>query len=202
MSQTINRLYDSLERANQVAGVLRSNRRVRFDQVHVVGRYAGGGAERSVDDIVAALMTAYVLKAHARVFAPRIQQGGAMVIVHAPFGTAMVAQSILDQHGPIDSGVAEARDKPLLWDDAAPCSSALRLRVLLPDSATFARFWNVPPLAKRGATTSSALGLPEVSDSRGPFTGSFPLPLLSNKGAIFSAALGLPLLLRPRGASR
>jgi hypothetical protein len=198
MSQTINRMYDSLERANQAADELKNNRFDRFDDVYVVG----GGAGASTDDIVARLMQAFVLKAHAKVFAERIKRGGALVTVHAAFGTAVAAIEILDRHGPVDSGVVETSEPVMAWDDAAPCSSLMHMPVLLADSATFSKFWNVRPLAKHGATTGSALGLPEVSKSSGPFTGTFGMALISKKPTILSSMLGMPLLTKPKPARR
>ena len=194
MSQTIHRMYSSLERANLAADALRASRFERFDEVHVVGHKSEGDAA-SADAIVAALMKAYVLKGHARVLAEGIRRGGTLVTVHAHFGTADAALAILERHGPIDSGLSEAADRPPAWDEAAPCSSLLHMPVLLADSATFSRFWNVPPLLKSGATTSSALGLPEATVSSRPFTGSFGLALISHKATILSSMLGLPVLL-------
>jgi len=199
MSQTINRMYGSLERAQQAAHELRTNRFDRFDEVHVVSDRDASGADASVDHIVAQLLKALVLKAHAEVFAEGIRRGGSLVTVHAPFGAAVAAIAILDGHGPIPSGVADPTDPPTPWDDAAPLSSALNLRVLLDDNDTFSRFWNLPVLVAGGTTTSSALGLPEISRSNGPFAGTFGIRLLSNNATILSSLLGLPVLLHPSG---
>jgi hypothetical protein len=196
MSQTINRMYASAQQANAAADALRNYRFRRYDEIHVVTRFAGAddANPRSEDDIVATLMKAYVLKYHARVFARKIAQGSAMVTVHAPFGTAADATNVLDGFDPIDSGVVESRDTLTPWDDAAPCSSAFMLPTLLPDSATFSKYWNVPPLTKRAATTFSALGLPETTNSSGPYSATLPMPLLSGKGTFLSSMLGLPVL--------
>jgi hypothetical protein len=207
MSQTINRMYDSFERANEAVHELRTNRFDRFDEIHVVTLQGATGADSlgpdaSTDAIVAALMKAYVLKAHAKVFAEGIRRGGTLVTVHAGFGTAAAAIAVLDRHGPIDSGVADATDPPIPWDEAAPCSYVLNMPVLLDDSATFSRFWNVPPLLKSGATTSSALGIPQTIDSSAPFSGTTNVHLISNKPALLSSMLGLPVLTKPRAARR
>jgi len=201
MSQTINRVYDSLGRANGAAHELRTNRFDRFDEMHVVSR-PGEGDATSVDAIVAALMKACVLKVHARVFAEGIRRGGTLVRVHAHFGTADAAPGILERHGPIDSRVPDVSERLPAGDEAAPCSSLLHMPVLLADSASFSRLWNVPPLLKSGATTSSALGLPEATVSRGPFAGTFGLPPISNKATPLSSMLGLPVLMNARGGRR
>ena len=195
MTQTINRMYDSLERATQAAEEFRAN---GIDEVHVVTRQGAAGADASAEAIVAELMQAYVLKAHAKVLAEGIRRGGTLVTVHASFGTADEATAILERHGPIDSGLSEASERLMSWDDAAPCSSLLRMPALLPDSDTFSRFWNVPMLLKTGATTSSALGLPETTRSSGPFTGTFGMQMISNKPTILSSMLGMPVLSKPR----
>jgi len=207
MSQTINRMYASYERAHRAAQELRTNRFDRFDEVHVVTLQGANGADSlgldaSTDAVMAALMKAYVLKAHAKVFAEGIRRGGTLVTVHAGFGTAAAAMAVLERHGPIDSGVPDATDPPVPWDEAAPCSYVLGLPVLLDDSATFSRFWNVPPLLKKGATTSSALGIPQTIDSSAPFTGTTGVHLISNKPAILSSILGLPVLTKRRAARR
>lgn len=203
MSQTINRMYDNHEHAISAAEELRNNRFDRYTDVYVVSRHGGpdapaGGAELSVDGIVAALMKAYVLKAHAQVYAERIKRGGTLVTVHAPFGAAVPAIGILDRHGPVGSGVADVEDRPMAWDDAAPCSSILHMPVLLADSATFSKFWNVRALSKRAATTFSAFGIAEIVKSRGAYSGLLGMPLLSNKATILSSMLGLPLLSKPK----
>lgn len=197
MSQTINRMYDSIDRANNAAWALRVE---HYDDVHVFGGSAHAGL--SADELTTQMAKARVLKSEARVYAARVKQGHALVCVHAPFGMADAAMTVLQRFSPIDSGVPDAPLDRLLWDEAAPISSAFRWRVLLDDSATFSRFWNVAPLLKRGATTSSSLGLPESQGSRGPFGGTFPLPLLSSKGTMLSSMLGLPLLSKRRGAAR
>jgi hypothetical protein len=203
MSQTIARMYETHERAEQAAHELRTNRFVQFSDVFVFARHGGhgagtAGAESTPDGVVARLMSAHVLKAHAKGYAAGILRGGSLVVVHAPFGCGAEATNILESHDPIDSGVPEARESVVGWDDAAPCSSALHMRVLLDDSATFSRFWNVPPLVKSAATTSSALGLPEASPSKGPFAGTFGMSMISNKATIFSSMLGLPVLSKPK----
>ncbi len=202
MTQTIHRMFDSHERASQAAQALRNHRFDRFDDVHVFGSRGPAGAELSTDDIVVAMMKGYIAKADAKVLAQAVQRGGTLVTVHAGFGTAIAAIKVLEQHGAIESGLPDFKEELPAWDEAAPLSSALHLPPLLPDSATFSRFWNVRPLVQSGATTSSALGMPEISRSAGPFSGTFPLPLLSRKPTPLSTMLGLPLLTKSRAAKR
>lgn len=202
MAQTIHRMFDSNERANQAAQALRNHRFDRFDDVFVFAGHGPTGTELSIEDIVAAMMKACILKSTALILAQGVNRGGTLVTVYAAFGTAASAIDVLDQFGPIESGLVEPKDDFQAWDDAAPLSSVLHIPTHLPDSATFSKFWNVSPLAKSGGTTSSALGLPEISNSKGPFTGSFPLPLLSSNPTPLSSMLGLPVLKRAQADKR
>ena len=194
MTQTITRMYDSADRANAAAHDLRHNRVFMFEDVHVIA--AGPGA--NPDGIVDAITKAMVLKAHARVFAEGVKRGSGLVVVHAPFGCAEEALNILARHGPIDSGVPDDREPPIVWDEAAPLSSAFHFPVLMKDSATFSSFWNVPPLLRGGRTTGAGLGLPEIKASRGPYAPTIGLPLLSSKASPLSSMLGLPLLTKAK----
>ncbi len=203
MSQTINRMFDSPDSANRAARELESQGFSSFTEVYVFDRYGAAGAgagraELSSEEIVASLMRGYVLKAHAKIFAEGIKRGGALVTVHAPFGAAATVVEILDRHRPIDSGVADFKENLPAWDEAAPCSSLLGLRVLLADNATFSRFWNVPALLKRGSTTFSAFGFAETLNTSGSYRGLLGQRLISNKATMLSSMLGLPVLTKPR----
>ena len=195
MSQTICRLYASHDQALKAAHALENNRFDRFNAVHVIGR---DDSHASVEALTAAIMKGWVLKSKAKILAAGVARGGALVIVQAPFGSGVSAIEILQGFDPIDSGVPDHDEPPLTWDEATPVSNVLGMRVLLDDSATFARFWNVPALSKKPTTWGTALNLPEISRSSGPFTGTFGMALLSNKATILSSMLGLPLLSKRR----
>ncbi len=147
MSHAISRMYDRQVRVDAAVDELSRNEHHRFTDLFVVSRSGNsqtgpGQADASSEQLVAALMQAMILKSHAKAYAEGIKRGGTLVTVHASFGSSLTATTILDSHGPIDSGHVDATDAMYLWDDAAPCSSLFRMPVLLPDSATFARFWN------------------------------------------------------------
>lgn len=189
MSETINRLYDSADRARQAAEELRGHRLHKFTEVHVTG----DGVPADEAAVLAALVKAKVLKAHARQLVPGVLRGGTLVTVHAPFGSAVAARQVLDRHGPIDSGLPDAHD-PALWDEAAPMSSFFGVRVLIDHEDSFSRFWSLPILTRQGRATCESLGLPLLSDSSRPYKGLLGLPLLSRNPAPLSSLLGLPLL--------
>lgn len=197
MSQTICRMYASHDQAVKAAHALETHRFERFTSVRVVSRDA---AHDSLEALTAAIMKGWVLKVQAKVYAAGVARGGALVIVQAPFGSAAAAMDILQSFDPIDSGVPDHEDRLPTWDEATPVSNVLGLRVLLDDSASFARFWNVPALSKKPVTWSTAMSIPEISRSSGPFTGTFGMALLSSKATIFSSMLGLPVLSKRRGA--
>jgi hypothetical protein len=197
MSQTIHRMYGTDERAATAAAALEED---GYQDVLLFTRPGLGNL--STEGIVAALMNGNILKAHALVLAHGIQQGGALVTVHAPFGGAVAAAERLDSFGPIDSGVTLAQDRLPGWDEAAPCSSAFGWRVLLDDSDTFSRFWNLPALAKKPTTTCANLGIPELKDSAGPYKPTIPMALLSNKPTFLSSMLGLPVLIGSSSTAR
>ena len=200
MSDEISRMYDNPVRANSAVDELKRNEYHRFTDIYVTTQ-SNGSQSGSDDQLVATLMSAMILKSRAKIYAEGVKRGGTLVTVHAPFGSGLTAAAILDSHGPIDAGYVKPSATPYLWDDTAPCSSALRMRVLLPDSATFSKFWNVRPLAAGGMTTSSCLGLPEVKKSSRSYEPTIPLAMLSTKGTILSSMLSLPVLKTSRARS-
>lgn len=189
MSQNISRMYASHDQALKAANDLRNSRFARFTSVNMVSH--NDAPEAGIDAIAMAVMKGYVLKSQAKVYAQGIQRGGSLVTVNAPFGTAIAAMQIMDQHGPIDSGVVEPKDRLPAWDDATPVSCALNLPVLLDNDASFSAFWSLPLLIKRSNTVT-----PSRATSSAPFTGTFGMALLSSKATILSSLFGLPVLLK------
>ena len=194
MTQTITRMYGSHEHAVDAVNELKKSH-FPGSSIHVVSAAdvnetsAGTGGE---DPVTAAIMKGYVLKAHAKVYAEGVRNGGTLVTVHAPFGSADEAIEILDKHHPIESGVPEPQRTYLAWDDAAPVSSMFLLPVLSTDRTPFSSFWNIPT-RKHGHTfklkqishgsLSSSLGLPQLSRNPAPLSSLFGLPLLSKQSA-------------------
>lgn len=192
MAQTIIRAFDSLERAQAAAAELENNRALAYKDVHVVA----AGPDAGPDSLTEALCRVMVLKAQARAVAAALPSSGAVVVVHAPFGTARMAIEMLDKRDPIDAGLPEERSLGPGWDDATPMSCALGMPVLLSEGASFSKFWGLPLLVRSGRTTSSGFGLRELKATPARWSHSLGLPLLSNKAAPLSSMLGLPLLKR------
>jgi hypothetical protein len=147
----------------------------------------------SDDPVLSAIMAGYVLKAHARVYAQQVRQGCSLVSIQAPFGTGGIAEGLLDECGPVKSGVDTSDDSLPLWDDGAPFSSALSMPTLVDATAPFSRFWVLPTITRKGGTVTGSLGLPEISSSDSYLFGT---PSLSRSPSPLSSMLGLPTLLR------
>jgi hypothetical protein len=222
MSQTICRMYGSLDAASKAAAALEEE---GYRDVYVTSapgdNAASGDTEAREAAIVDELMRAYVLKADARVYAPRILAGGTLVTVHAPFGGAVLAIEILEEFAPIESGVTEIREAGPVWEDAAPLSSALRMPILLGKDSKFSTDGGIPLLSKNPAPLSERLGMSPLSldqegtakllDEPSPLSKLLGLKILSSpfgtaklldNPAPFSSMLALPVLIGERKARR
>ena len=190
MSQTINRLYATLEQAAKALAALKDE---DYSDLHIVSGASFTGA--SIDSIVAAIIKGNVLKSDARILAKGISAGGSLVTVHPPFGSAYKATQILKQFDPIDSGLTEPEDNSIMaWDESTPMSCILQLPVLLDDATPFSKFWNVPPLGGSAAPLSSLFGIGLISRAAAPLSALIGLPLLSKDAAPLSSLLNLPTL--------
>lgn len=182
MIHPIVRLFDSAARADE--GIKRL--KTWGFEAGVISRVDPGGSEEAAASAIAA---AHVLKANARVYARGVARGGTIVVVRAPFGTAVTAGQLLDSAGTADAGPVAGEPRGRQWDDAAPLSSAFRLRVL---SKRGDYFLTPNLLSSAGNTTGSSLGLPELS-AGGPTTAG--LGLISRNATPLSSLLKLPTLI-------
>jgi hypothetical protein len=182
-------LYDSSQRAAEAVAALRHHGFFN-DDISVIGpstTHQGGSSEDPVADAIAA---AYVLKREAKVYAQGVRKGGTLVVVRAPFGRGGMATMLLNNAGPIDSGVETVSDRPTAYDPDAPLSSAFRLPVKVSCATPISAFL-VLPVITRSRTLCSLLGLPELADSK---LWLFGEPALSGNPTPLSSKLGLPLL--------
>jgi hypothetical protein len=148
----------------------------------------------SDDPVLSSILSGYVLKAHAKVYAAEVHQGRAMVAIRPPFGTGGIAEELMDECNPVKSAlVIEQRDPMPMWDEAAPFSSAFGLPVLVRATAPFSAFWVLPVVTRRLKSLGAALGIPEVIRSSWYLFGE---PKLSRSATPLSSMLGLPLLKR------
>lgn len=198
MNLPIVRMYASPEHAKRAIEKLR---RWGFEQELITLVTASStppanapASAASDDPVLSAILSAYVLKAHAKVYAAEVRQGRALVAISPPFGTGGIAAQFLDESDPVQSSlVIEPEDPMPLWDDAAPFSSSFRLPVLVRATAPFSAFWVLPVITRRFRSLSAALGLPELKRSSSYVFGE---PSLARSSTPFSSALGLPLLSR------
>ncbi len=145
----------------------------------------------SADALAAAIRDGgRVLGADARVYAQGVLAGKSLVSLHAPFGAGRMYEDLLDELGPVDSGVEEPHEA-VHWDDAAPFSSALGIPAISKPGPY--RFMGLPAIARSGATTSAWLGLSELAN---PHMSVFGTPQISSNPGPFSRLFGLPLLKR------
>jgi hypothetical protein len=197
INHPIVRLYASAEQAKLALAALK---RWGFEDalINVVTATstppANAPASAASDDPVqSAIMSAYVLKAHAKVYAQEVRNGRTLISVRAPFGVGGIAEELLDECGPVKSAVVTADDSLRLWDDDAPFSSAIGAPSLVRATAPFSAFWVLPTITSRGGTFFSGIGLPEVSSSDSYLFGS---PAISRSASPLSSMLGLPTILR------
>ena len=207
MTQTIVRMYATKEAATGAVKALTDDGFSLYD-IHTVFPPEG---EASEEQVAAAIGRGHVDRGPARVYARGVMQGGSLVVVNAPFGTARDAIGLLKGFDPIESGVAEPETARLPeWDEAAPFSSAMLWPVLSKSATPFSDALGVPVLtagrhsmseslgwaevSSNPAPLSSAVGLPVLAGSAAPFSGATGLPTLSSKAAPFSEAVGLPVL--------
>lgn len=179
------RMYATAAQAGKAFALLEDRGLTRADNhINLVTPAAGSSA----DALVAAITAGLVAKADARVYAQGILRGHSLVSLIAPFGAGRMYEELLDELGPVDSGLAVPESAPA-WDDAAPFSSALGLRAISPPSPY--RFMGLPAILREGRTTSEVLGLPELAN---PHLAVFGVPQLSHNPGPFSALFRLPLL--------
>ena len=187
MAQTICRMYATRREAEAALADLRLH---GYDDAFLFGADAGSTRASVVD----AMCRAHLLKYHAQIYAERVIKGGTLVMLHASFGMALKATTIMDKYPSIESGVAEPSEAHIEWDESHPFSSALQLPVLTKTKLPFASFWNLSSLTSDHWTVSSLFGMPLRSASATPLSSAFGLPTLTRCATPFSSLLRLPVL--------
>lgn len=188
MTQTITRMYRNHD---QAARALAEIKDYGYTHAHLVST---SGGDPTHEGVVARLMEAYVWKNHAEVYAKGIRDGGALVVVHAPFGAANDAEVILDKHDPIDSGLPEKTRRSIAWDEKTPMSSILQMPVLAKNKLPMSKIWNVPAILSKAPTVSGCLGMKTLSPNPAPLSSRLGMRLLSRNATPLSSRFGLPLL--------
>ena len=193
MSHEITRMFATADAARAAAAELAEE---GFDDVHVVT--PPSNPEAPVSAIAAQIALGRVLLADAKIYAEGVAKGGSLVTVHAPFGSGMLATSVLESHGPIDSGMPAA-EPPRMWDEATPLSSAFAMDVLLHDATPASRIIGIAPLMGSGCSLSGAIGMPLLSDDPTPLSSLVGMSTLSRNSTPLSSLIGMPTLTRSKG---
>jgi hypothetical protein len=208
MSSLLIRLYDSATQSAKAAQQLAEE---GFEHVRHIKAGAGKNANRQ--KLVEELMSAQIWKSHAETYADRLMKGGALVLVHAPFGSALNAEAVMDQHNPVDKGLPSSTSKPdFVWDDAAPLSSVLQMPVLtqvkLPaevlsgvssltkGTAFLSDFFGLRILNRGVHHNETSMGLPLLSKSATPLSSMFGMGTLSKNPTPLSSLFGMKVLKR------
>jgi hypothetical protein len=193
MSHEISRMFATAEAARAAAAELAEE---GFGDVHVVNPPSNPDAP--VSAVAAQIALGRVLMSDAKLYAEGVAKGGSLVTVHAPFGSGMLATSILESHKPIASGKPEP-GPGRMWDEATPLSSAFQIDVLFRDPTPASRVIGVAPLTGSDCSFSGAIGMPLLSDNPAPLSSLVGMSTLSSKSTPLSSLIGMPTLTRSKG---
>ena len=193
MSHEISRMFATAEAGRAAAAELAEE---GFADVHIVNPPSNPDAP--VSAIAAQIALGRVLMSDAKIYAKGVAKGGSLVTVHAPFGSGMLATSILESHTPIASGMPEGAPVRM-WDEATPLSSAFQMDVLFSDATPASRVLGIPPLLGSNCSFSDAIGMPLLSRDPAPLSSLIGMSTLSRGGTPLSSLIGMPLLTRGKG---
>ncbi len=203
MSHTICRLYATRRKADAAAADLRLN---GYGTVDVFGD--AEGAPQPAEAHVTAMTRAGVARHLAGEYATLIAAGNTVVAVYAAFGRALMAERIMDEHGPLDLSPPKRAAEPM-FDEATPMSNILGLKPLSEGKLPFesmtglsslARGWMFSGLFGMGygrakpAPFSSMLGLPTLTKKATPLSSMTGMKVLTDSATPLSSALNMPVL--------
>ena len=190
MSSLIIRIYDSATQSAKAAQQLADE---GFEHVRHIKAGSGKNANRQA--LLAELLSAQIWKNHAEIYADSLTKGGALVLVYAPFGSALRAEAAMDKYNPVSQGLATSQPKPdFVWDDAAPLSSVLHMPTLTQVKLPAETLSGVPSLTRGTAFLSDLLGMRILNRGAHHNTTSMGLPLLSNSATPLSSLFGMATL--------
>lgn len=207
MTTIISRLFHPAQTARNAATSLRDDGFAAQD-ILIVTPSEEGAFDK--DAALSAIAAMGVPSEDASVYGAAIDQGAGLVVVRAPFGTALTAIRMLDAYNPVAVDVAHPelymRARPTgsaaHSDNPAPFSRALGLPVLSSDPALLSRLLGLPVLSRRPARTTLAPSRPtfpvRMIREAAPLSRLLGLPVLFRHPAPFSALLRLPVLIHDR----
>ena len=197
MTQTISRIYSSRENAAAAVKELKGTgfRDCPMNVVPPLDGNATDGEPAGIpeDQIVASIMRGEVVARHAAVYADGVREGGTVVSVRAPFGSAAAATTIMEKHSPTETGLEDQGYEKTPPDPAAPLSSACGWTVLSGNPTPLSSMLGLPVLSSRRSPPKPDRDLP---DNPAPFSKRISMRVLSDKPAILSERFGWRLLLK------
>ena len=182
----IARLYPTQQVATEAAQDL-ERRGFHAEVTHV---FAG-----SDDSVAQAIAGAGVAPEHAEIYAERLRQGAALVVLDPPLGTGNTALAILDQYHPVAVALPEIVRRPagttgMAGDNPAPLSAALGWRVLSSDPAPLSTWLGWSALKREPAVSITRENIRLQSREAAPLSRALGLRVLSRNPAPLSARLG------------
>lgn len=190
MTDPIVRMYETEQQAHDTATRLREEG-FPEDGIFLVVPESGSDGGSS-EALASAFMAGHVLRSHADIYAQGLKGGRSLVAARAPFGFGQLATQIMDSFGPVDLGLRPPQRSSMGWDEAAPLSSALQLRVLRHrQPAPFSELLGLPVLSRGRSFLSNLFG-----ELASPKPSLFGHDALIQKAAPFSSLFGLGLLSR------
>jgi hypothetical protein len=207
MPVTVTRLYSTKEAADKAWNEMRRQRFSASD-VALIPPPADGA------DPVPAIIEAGIGKPRAERFAERLRQGDTLLVVRPLFGSAEVAEQVLDDFGPVATSISDRDDGADMddEDDATPFSRWLGWKVLSrnnpsplsdaigwstltkPHAKTYPATIPVKQLGGSAAPLSKLFGLPVLTRQSTALFAGHDVTRLSAKAAPFSSLLNLPVL--------
>jgi hypothetical protein len=175
--------------------------------------YSPGDATRAVHDLVevgftedfihvvntpvpvASLIDLGISPAHAKIYAEDIANGGTLVLVKAPLGSAALATEILEAISPTNSGEPQVRWEGLTWDDSTAISSLFGWPSLLKDATPLSSYFGWPLLSSAGPK-EKWFGLSLLATDFRPMSLMMGLGLLTKRDFMLSDLFGWPLKLK------
>jgi len=186
MTQTISRLYTSHSNAIAAVEELKSSGFAE-DAINMVAPVEG-----TPDDAVAAsILKGGVPSAYVPAYAAGVGRGETLVSVQAPFGYAITATGILENHSPIVTDLPDYGYEAPKRDPAAPLSSAWGWKVLSDNPTPLSSFLRWPTLSTKKSPPKPDS---ELVDDPAPFSKKIGMEVLSDKPTILSTHFGWRVL--------
>ena len=168
-----------------------------------------GDSPAGAEEIANAIRVGYALnhprRGLAKIVAEAILRGRAVVVVLPNYGRGAEITRIMDEAQPIDTHLIAPLDHAPKWDEAAPVSSAFRIRPLLRKQPTpFSD--SIGLFALSSGRSFMSYAFPELAGSASPLSSRFGLPVLKKASSFFGmkalsakqspgkSSFGLPLL--------